>query len=172
MSEESGRWRAIWLCEKRYGSWTCGEIDAGVAPPPYETVEVAENILMTAGVKLMFQALRGDAVTLFNNANARMGVGDGSSAAAPGQTDLQGASKTRAAMDAGYPKVSTTDGLDLDNKIQFRSTFDGVSGNHWWLEWGIFNAGSGGVMLNRKAENLGQKSAGSTWTLTGTITIA
>ncbi|HQX62660.1 MAG TPA: hypothetical protein PK593_04275 [Thermomicrobiales bacterium] len=100
----------------------------------------------------------------FTNSNAYLGVGNSSTAHAKAQTDLQGASKTRKAMDATYPSRST-------NVLTFRSTFATGDANHDWYEWGIFNAASGGQMLSRKAENLGTKTSAATWQFTVTYTI-
>ena len=56
--------------------------------------------LTTAGIKFLSQAAIGQG-TVFNNANARLGVGDGDAAFAVSQTDLQGTNKFRKAMDSG-----------------------------------------------------------------------
>lgn len=110
------------------------------------------------------QATVGEAVTPFNNANANLGVGDGTAAFAVTQTDLQGTNKLRKAMDAGYPTRS-------GNQLTFRSTFGGTEANFAWNEWGVFNAATGRVMMNRKVESLGTKASGATWVLTVTITL-
>lgn len=110
------------------------------------------------------QATVGQTVTPFNSANAYLGVGDGTTAFANTQTDLQGTNKLRKPMDAGYPTLS-------GNQITFRATFGGADANFAWNEWGVFNASTGGVMLNRKVESLGTKASGSTWVLTVTITL-
>src|SRR5690242_9668965 len=106
--------------------------------------------LVDAGRNHMVQATIGAAVTAFNNANARIGVGNSTTAHAVGQTDLQAAAgaanQFRQPMDATYPSGAT-------NVIQFRSTFGTADANFTWNEWGVFNAGSGGTMLNRKVES-------------------
>ena len=108
------------------------------------------------------QATVGQAVTPFNNTNAHLGVGDGTAAFATTQTDLQGANKARKAMDSGYPTLA-------GNQMTFRATFGGADANFAWNEWGVFNAASGGVMMNRKVESLGTKASGATWVLTVTV---
>lgn len=110
------------------------------------------------------QATIGETVTPFNNANANLGVGDGTSAFSATQTDLQGTNKVRKGMDAGYPTRNV-------NQLTFRSTFGGADANFAWNEWGVFNAASGGTMMNRKVESLGTKASGATWILTVTITL-
>lgn len=117
-----------------------------------------------AGIRFLAQAAMG-AATVFNNANARLGVGNGANTFAASQTDLQGASKLRKVMDTDYPVI---DGPT----ITFKSTFDPHEANFDWNEWGIFNAATGGVMLNRVVESNGTKQDNQTWVLEVTITFA
>lgn len=164
-AEDRGRWKCIWRVDKRLGDWTGEQIDAGVAPEPYESIEIEGNILVTAGITLMLNLLIGAGGTVFSNANANLGVGDSTTAEAIGQTDLQAATnKLRKAMDATYPQVAA-------NVLTVRSTFVGADANWVWNEWAIFNAAAAGTMLNRKVQGLGTKVSTATWTLTGTITI-
>jgi hypothetical protein len=99
-------------------------------------------------------------------------VGDSTSAAAATQTDLQAPTNwLRKAMDAGYPQH--TDGAGAGNAtITFRATFQTGEAYFAWNEWGIFNATSGGRMLNRKVEALGSKTSAASWVLTVTPTLA
>jgi hypothetical protein len=110
----------------------------------------------------------GQALTTFNNANAALGVGNGTTAFAVGQTDLQGASKLRKGMDATYPSVA-------GSVITFRSTFQTGEANFAWEEVGIFNSATAatGTMLSRSIPSpaLGTKASGI-WTLTTTLTIS
>jgi hypothetical protein len=133
---------------------------------PYEVVEVEGNILVNNGIQIMEDALIGVGITAFNNANARLGVGDSSTAAAASQTDLQAATnKLRKAMDATFPSRAS-------QTLTFKSSFTSGEANWAWAEWAIFNAASGATsMLNRKVESLGTKSSG-TWTLQVDITIS
>ena len=120
--------------------------------------------LTAAGVNFISQAIFGQG-TPFNASNSRLGVGNGSAAFAVGQTDLQGASKYRKAMDSGYPTISPP-------TLTFKSTFAPTEANFAWNEWGIFNAASGGVMLNRVVESNGTKQNNQTWILEVSITFA
>jgi hypothetical protein len=71
--------------------------------------EADGNILVTAGITLLLNLLIGAGGTVYSNANANLGIGDSTTAAAIGQTDLQAASnKVRQAMDATYPQVWAT----------------------------------------------------------------
>jgi hypothetical protein len=106
----------------------------------------------------------GEAVTVFNNANAYIGVGDGTTAFAATQTDLQGTSTFRKGMDAGYPQRS-------GNVLTFQATFGTTEANFSWQEWGVFNASTGGTMLNRFVQNLGTKTSSQTFRLTVQIAL-
>jgi len=132
----------------------------------YETIERDGNLLMTAGATALWTLLIGGGGTTWANANAHIGVGDSSTAAAAGQTDLQASTnKLRKAMEATYPQVST-------NTCVFRASFGSSEANFAWAEWAVFNASSAGTMLNRKVESLGTKASGSTWVLTVTLSLA
>jgi len=120
--------------------------------------------LTDAGRNFLAQSIM-EAVTLFNNANAYLGVGDSSTAFAASQTDLVAATnKLRKAMDATYPQRTT-------NVITARSTFATGDANFAWNEVGYFNAAAAGTMLNRKAQSLGTKTSAQSWELTATITL-
>lgn len=132
--------------------------------PAYEVVERDGNILVTAGITALLSLLTGGGATNFGNTNAYLGVGDSTTAAAVGQTDLQAATnKVRKAMNATYPVSSAP-------TIDFQATFGSSDANFSWNELGTFNASSSGTMLNRVVQSLGTKASGSTWSLTETIT--
>lgn len=150
----------------------------GVMP----TVEEREgNLLMYGGASCQWQTLigngtttAGQALTYFNNAQAAIGVGDSTTAAAATQTDLQAATnKLRVAMDATYPQHTdaTTSGAA---SIVFRSTFSTSQGNYAWQEWIVANSATAatGRALNRKVESLGTKTSSAAWTFTVTLTLA
>lgn len=162
------RWDVRWRLEKRHGGVEDfgGDVAAfKAAVEPYEVLEFDGNLLVTVGATAMWEGLEGALTTAFNNANARLGVGDSTTAEAVGQTDLQAATnKLRKAMNATYPTRSA-------NQTTFQSDFGSTEANFTWNEVGTFNAASGGTMLNRKVQALGTKSSGSTWTLTETITL-
>jgi hypothetical protein len=156
-------WGVRWRVEKRH---------ADPRERPYEVIEDVGNLLVTNGRNLLWKALRGDAITAFSSANARLGVGDSSTAEAIAQTDLQAATnKLRKAMDSGWPKVGTADGLATDNLMELKSSFADGEANWVWNEWATFNAASGATsMLNRKVASMGTKASG-VWTLTVTLTL-
>ncbi len=110
----------------------------------------------------------GESVTLFNNANAALGVGDDTTVFAAGQTQLQAEVNTTGAkrngMDEGYP-VTDPDEDGSDNKMRFQSTFGQSEGNFRWEEWGLFNdvTPGGGLMHNREVEYIGEKTNKTIW---------
>jgi len=134
---------------------------------PYEVVEKHGNVLLNAGIDELWDLVTGAGGTAYDNAHAHIGVGDSSAAADASQTDLQGTNKKWNPMDAGYP-------TSTDQKATWRASFADGDANFTWNEWGVCNAsgtGAGGVLLNRKVENLGTKNGG-TWQLTVEISLS
>ena len=161
---ESSINHGIFRIEKRLGDWTQEQIDAGEAPEPFEALEF-ENAYTNAGGAALLDLLIGAGGTAFNNANAYLGVGDSNTANNVAQTDLQAASnKLRKAMDSTYPSRS-------GQVVTWRSTFASADANFTWAECALFNAAAAGTMLCRIVQTMGTKSAGTTWTLTYTITV-
>lgn len=126
---------------------------------------VPGNIQVNAGINAMTTLLCGGGGTAFTNAAAYLGVGDSSTAASASQTDLQAASnKLRKAMNGGFPTYGTS------QQAAWQSDFGSSDANFAWEEFAVFNASSGGTMLNRKCSSQGTKVSGQTWRLTLTIT--
>lgn len=123
--------------------------------------------ITNAGAILAASAIVGDGgITVLNNANAYLGVGNSTTAFSAAHTDLQAASnKLRVGMDATYPQRSS-------NVLTLRSTFTTGQANYAWDEWGVFNASSGSTMFSRKVEALGTKTSAQSWVLTATVTVA
>jgi hypothetical protein len=165
------------IIEKYDGDWTGEQVDAGLAGDPFEVVEDEGNLLVIGGVSAVFQHIIGNgtttaaqALTYFNNANARIGSGDSTTAEADTQTALQAATnKLFVAMDSGYPSHTDSTGTAGSKTITFRSTFGSAQANWAWQEWGIDN---GTRLLNRKVASNGTKASGSTWVFTVTISLA
>lgn len=172
---ERPKWSIRWKLEKRredlaewrerYGAED-GERRFFEETEPYETQEIDGNLLVNAGIQLMLDLLIGAGGTVYSNANARIGVGDSTTAAAATQTDLQAATnKLRKAMDATFPSRAA-------QTLTFKSSFTSTEANWAWQEWAIFNGTTANVgMLNRKVESLGTKTTG-TWTLQADITLS
>ena len=113
--------------------------------------------LTKAGLDFLVQAAVGQGI-VFDAANARLAVGNGRDAFDISQVDLQGTSTFRKGLDEGYPLVDPP-------KVTFKATFGPEDANFEWNEWGIFNAASEGVMLNRAVESNGTKQLNETWVL-------
>jgi hypothetical protein len=103
-----------------------------------------------------------------DSTNARIGVGDSSTAASRTQLNLQASTnKTYKAMDSGFPTVYGT----YDEQWQLQSSFGAAEANYAWNEWIICTPTSPpNWMLNRKVVSLGTKSGG-TWTFTVTLSL-
>lgn len=123
--------------------------------------------LTTSGAQFLAKAATGlNSPTLFNAANCHLGVGDSATAFAISQSDLQAAvNKARKLVTS----ISESGGV-----VTAIATFGTAEANFEWVEWGKFNAASGGTMLGRKVESpsLGTKVSTQVWTLTATITYA
>lgn len=143
-----------------------GEREAAAALS-FDTTEIPGNLLVNAGIQLFEDLLIGAGGTVYNNANAYLGVGDSNAAEAAGQSALQAASnKTYVAMSATYPQRAS-------QTVTWRSAFGSGSANYAWNEFAIFNAAAGGgTMLNRKVSAQGTKTSGQTWTLDLAVTVS
>lgn len=158
--------RLNWKAHAKVEKWHRSE-DYGLLLPD-ETIELDGNMLLNAGITRLGSLLTGGGGTAFNTANSRLGVGNGTAAAAAGQTDLQGASKFfKLCSSASWSAQTGT----------WVATFASADANFAWEEWGIDNGTIDGAtvtapLLNRKVGALGTKASGSTWQLTATITIS
>jgi hypothetical protein len=130
---------------------------------PYDIAEIDGNLLLNAGITLALQLVIGAGGTTFANANARIGVGDSSTAEAATQTGLVAATnKTYQAAAATYPSVAA-------QTLTAQAAFGSAAANYAWAEFTLDN---GVTSLNRKVSAQGTKTAGQTWTVTMTITLS
>ncbi|MGL5717332.1 MAG: hypothetical protein ACRCX2_30245 [Paraclostridium sp.] len=92
-----------------------------------------------------------------------IGVGNSSNAFVDTQEDLQatGSNVLRKVMDSGFPKLKS----GTKNVVQCQTTFQKGEANFAWNEWGIFNAQTNGVMLNRVVQNNSTKLSNQVWVL-------
>ncbi|HUU84733.1 MAG TPA: hypothetical protein VM243_14630 [Phycisphaerae bacterium] len=182
------KWGCKWRVDKYWGS-PSNFADAR----PYETIFGQGNTLTNGGADLLWnRTLVLNPTTLatihkkgaLSNGRAGIGVGDTSDAAAAGQTDLVGATGTtsrriRGMSTAAYP-AHTTGTSTAARTAQFQAIFTTTEANFAWKEWCITNfaqassasAAIGGTMLNRKAQDLGTKTAAATWTFTASLTLS
>lgn len=151
---ETGNWKPHWKIEK-YNH--LGE--------RYAIEEFDGNSLLIEGISEFMKVACGIGGTAFSNANARIGVGNGTTAVINTQTGLQGSSKAFAPMDATYPQV-------VNNTMTFRSTFGAGTAAFRWEEFTIVNgADDNAKNLNRKVEFHGEKASADTWVISCSITI-
>jgi hypothetical protein len=142
---EAIEWRVHTTIAKYDGDFTAEQIDGGEADDAHlETVEADGNLLLIGGVSAIWQMLIGNgtatggqALTFFNNGNARICVGTASTAEADTQTTLTGL--VGKAMDATYPLHTDSTGTAGSKTITFRSTFASADANQAWNEWGVDN---------------------------------
>lgn len=131
---------------------------------PYEVIESPPNLFLTAGVTNLWNLAAGIGGTAWG-ASAFLGVGDSTTTATAGQTDLQASTnKVRFAVSAA-PTVST-------NQCTWSGTANTSTGNFAWQEAGVFTASSGGTMLNRLVTSFGTKTSAAAWTLSLTLSIS
>lgn len=149
--------------ETVYAQWMAGSDHFR----PYETVEIDGNLLLNEGIaELLDLAIGVGTPTAFNNANARLGVGDSAAVEAATQTDLQAATnKTYKAMSASYPSRAT-------QTVTWRAVFASAEANYAWNEFCVDNGATALKTLNRKVSAQGTKASGQTWTLDLAITIS
>lgn len=154
----------------------------GLSMRPFDIVEKEGNILTIGGASIQWQTLIGNGtvtagqeLTYFNNAQAAIGVGDSTTAAADTQTALQAATnRLYKAMDGTYPQHTDSDSSAGAKSVAFRSTFATGDANFAWQEWAVTNSTTHntGRMLNRKVESLGTKTSAASWTITITLSLA
>lgn len=162
LTEQMKLWKAHWKIER----FACESIEdvRRLDLRPYLVTEFEENIALNTGKAEIWALVIGDSAAHFNNTNARIGVGDSSTAAANTQTDLQAAvNKAYGKMESSYPQQSTT--TTTDDTVEFQSSFGSGDANFSWQEF-VIKENTGGVCLNRKVSNQGTKASGQTWLIT------
>ena len=128
--------------------------------------EFEENVLLEEGITVLLNLLIGETTAAFSNANAYLGVGESTTAAAASQTGLQGSSVTYAGMETGYPSIA-------GQTVTFRAVFGSDAANNAWQEFTVANGNSdSSTNLNRKVSDQGTKASGQIWTLDLSITFS
>lgn len=187
---EGLQWRSTSLVEKfspdqvAYATALLGRAPSGselhaLCGPPEDGVheDLTSNLLTTAGLTRITNLLTAGGAQAATATSARLGVGDSSTAALVGDTDLGAASGSTHrqfyVMDATYPSVAA-------GVMTFKSTFASADANFVWNEWCV-DIGTPTVtngttvnscMLNHKIASLGTKASGGAWSLTTTITLS
>lgn len=161
MLHDQMKYRTQWKI-KRYAD------DAAFARGEHFSESVIDgNLLLNEGIGELWDiAINAGTPTKFDNTNARLGVGDSSTAEAATQTDLQAATnKTYKAMSASYPQRTA-------QTVTWRSVFASGDANYAWNEFCVDNGGTALKTLNRKVSAQGTKASGQTWTLDLSITFS
>ena len=155
------------------------QLVAAGLPNEFE-IETAYNLITTSGLTFLSGRITGStSINPLSAGYTRIGVGDSSTAAAVGQTDLQAATNKywKQIVASGYPSIS-------GGVIQWQSAFGSGVANFVWNEWAIDNGGTGTaggtandnstvsstLFFNRAVASLGTKVSGTTATITVTIT--
>ncbi len=149
----------------------CGTPEDGVHE------DETSNLITTAGLTRITSLITAGGGQAITNTSARLGVGNSSTAALVGDTDLGAASgagnRQFYVMDATYPTVAA-------GVITFKSTFASGDANFVWAEWcvdvGAPTVANGttvaALMLNHKIAAMGTKASGTAWSLLTTATLA
>ncbi|HQP30147.1 MAG TPA: hypothetical protein PLB81_02390, partial [Deltaproteobacteria bacterium] len=153
--KEKANWHPVWTIRKYAND------EAFAQDKPFEVSRIDGNLLLNEGIGALLDLLCGlGSPTAFSNANARIGVGDSSTAAAATQTGLQATTnKVYKGMEATYPSRS-------NQTVTFRAVFGSAEANFSWNEFTVVNgANDDAVNLNRLVSAQGTKASGQTWTV-------
>lgn len=159
-TSETPKYKAEWVLTKY------ADEEARRNDTPYEVKVINDNITLDEGVNELFTliCLGG---TLFNAANAHIGVGDSSATENNTHTGLQAAvNKFYKGMVSGFPTYGT------NRQAKWKSSFASGEANFAWNEATVANGNSDSAKnLNRKVQSMGTKASGAIWDLEVTITL-
>lgn len=158
------------------------ELEAAGVISPDRITEADGNLVTTAGLNRITSLIIGAGGQALTNSRLVVGVGDGSTAAALGDTDLSAAAGSThrwiQGVDASYPTQN-------NGVITVNSTFQSADGAFTWSEWawGVATAAvvpssvwatatTSGIMVNHKIQSLGAKATGSVFTHQATLTLS
>jgi hypothetical protein len=154
---------------------------ASVGITPYsETQQDDCNLIVQAGWVALLGGVAGTTMSpKFGAANARIGVGTSSTAAAYANTTLTGDTGVSSTTSyfklvSGAPTIATG---SSPATLTFVAAFGTAVANFAWNEFGsdagtadsVSNATTGGTFFNRGVSAQGTKASGQTWTATETI---
>jgi len=158
--------RSEWIIDRFEGNVTMQDIESGKAKP-IKTTRIEGNLGLNEGIQLLEDLLIGAGGTVFNNANAYLGVGDSDTEESASQTGLQApTNKLYKGMEASYPSRSS-------QTVSWRSLFGTGDANFAWKEFTVANGNSdSAVNLNRKVSDQGTKPDTQAWMLTLQVTVS
>lgn len=123
-----------------------------------DTREV-DNLVVNTGLAFITSRMGGTSESVMSH----MAIGEGTTAAAAGNTDLESILGSREALDSTTPSTNT---------IVYVASFEAGEGTGEVTEAGIFNASTAGTMLCRTVFSVVNKGADDTMTITWTITLS
>lgn len=136
---------------------------------PRELIRTDPNMVVDGGLDLAAKLLIGDASAVhLDNANAYIGVGDGTQAESSSDTGLKGTSKLFKGMKVGFPTFTSV------GKLTFEADFGATEANFDWEEVGLAtgnNPPTTGTLFSRKVQSFGNH-AGGTWTVRAILTLS
>jgi hypothetical protein len=150
--------------------------------PEHGVTEIPGNLLVTVGLNQITNVIIGGGDNAFSHANAIVGVGAGTTAAAVGDTALTDDNTAN----AYYQQADSGNPTQANGVITCVCTFTGSNADFAWQEWcwafgggGTITAGThlsavtstAPTMVNHKVQSLGTKTAGS-WVFTTTVTLS
>lgn len=121
-----------------------------------------KNLVVNKGLAYIASRVVGTS----KNTMSHMALGSGTTAAAPGQTDVTSILGQRESIDATEITGAQSE------KVKYTCTFEAGDATGAVTEAGIFNASTGGDMLCRTTFAVVNKDADDTMTVTWTITLA
>jgi hypothetical protein len=102
-------------------------------------------------------------IAAYNASNARVGVGDSSTAFAASQTDLQAATNK-------FRKLIDSAPVRSNNSVDFTASYALAEANYAWNEIALFNSSSGDYMATRRTlSGFGTKTSSEQWVVTLTV---
>jgi hypothetical protein len=150
----------VFVTEFRPEDLVAGHLRLGAVPVWRR--HVGCNLLLSTGSALVAGLISdvdtGVTLTKLNEANANIGVGDGTTAPARAQTGLVGGNTLYRGMDTGYPTWDA-----VNEQLQYRSLFIDTEAEWVWSEAVLANASSG-VCLGRLLFSVPiEKTPGRIW---------
>lgn len=150
---------------------------------PDETIEDDRpNLTTTLGLGILTNCLINVTTANFSAANlCAIGVGDNSTTATAGDTDLTASTNKYYEVADSTPSRQTVN--VTNDTLQVVSTFASANGNFAWAEWGLIVATTGtltsastkggtgtAALFNHKIAALGTKVSGASWAFTVKLT--
>lgn len=141
--------------------------------PPYETRRVPGNLMTTAGAGRILDLAIGAGGQVFNNSHARIGMGDASTAAAAGDTDLGAAAGSTHRF---FQMADATFPSRVNNILSMQSTFGASDGNFAVTEVGMDEGTTSTTtvvapLIVHKITSLGTKVSPNIWQVSYSVTL-